>query len=82
MPRFSLRTLVLATFLVAAYFGSYLALVSRIGIVDQGHLGMVINGRIEAKYGAGGEAARILFLPAEWLDRTLRPAKWDVHQIP
>jgi hypothetical protein len=67
------------------YISAYRALMQPIIIVDEGHLGMVIEGSREPHYGTlerNGRLnsfCRIVFAPIEYIDYICRPKYWDEY---
>jgi hypothetical protein len=77
--QFRLRTFFALNVLISVYFASYVALVQRVNYVDRGFSGIVVSGYRAPGYRFCEPIARIVFWPAAWLDRQLRPDYWGPY---
>ena len=71
--KYSLRSLMIVVTLVAMYFGMYSQLLRPVEVDPDDWPCVVIPGDRHADFRAGGEFSRLMFTPAVWLDRKVRP---------
>ena len=72
----SKRVKIVKVLFFCLYIGFYLANLRPCTFVNEGHLGIVIDGYREADYAVGGAISHAVFAPAHWLDRQVRPNYW------
>lgn len=70
------RISIVMPLLVSGYVATYCALLNPIIVANEAHLGMITDGYREPDYRAGGNIARIVFGPANWIDRQIRREYW------
>ena len=77
------RVTIVKVLFFCLYVGCYLANLRPCTFVNEGHLGIVLDGYREADYAVGGPISHAVFAHAHWLDRQVRPNYWaDASEEP
>jgi hypothetical protein len=79
MPRYKLRTLLIATTILSMYLAAYRATMEPTIYVDEGNVGIVSSGYRAPGYRVNEPVARIVFWPLAWIDQKLRPGFWGPY---